>query len=449
MAAHQNRVLDMTRGNPARLLCRFAVPLLISNILQQCYNLADTSLAGHILGDTALAQIGATAALYGLIMNFAFGMNNGLSLTVSRSFGAGDEKAMRRGVCWTVTLSFATAAVLTAGFLLLRRPLLAAMQVPAETVDGALAYLTVILAGIPFSMLYNLCSALLRAVGNSITPLYFLVLSSALNIGLDVLFMGPLQAGVQGAAMATLLAQAVSGLLCAAYMIRSYPELHFTRREFKGSRHFVWEMFWAGLSMGLMTAIYNIGSVVLQSSINALGSVYIAAQAVARKFAELFFIPGGALGIGTATFSSQNYGSGRRSRILKGVAAAVALYLGWWVLIMIFVFTAAEPAVQAVSGTSDPEILRCAVQYLRISAPVIPPMAVLVILRNMLQGIRRTVEPLLASTLELAGKVVFGLWIVPVYGYTAVCYCEPITWVICFVFIVTVTFLCRREFKDV
>ena len=344
--AHKSRVLDMTQGDPFRLVLQFSMPLFCSNLLQQLYNLTDTALAGHLLGAAALAQIGATAALYGLIMNFAFGMNNGLALTVSRYFGAGDEKGMRRAVGWMVTLSVGTSLVLTATSLLGRGALLTLLQVPAETWDGAAAYLTVILLGIPLTMLYNMEAALLRAVGNSITPLLFLLFSTVLNIGLDAAFMGPLGLGVRGAAIATVLAQGISALLGVWYILRSYPELRFRPAQLKETtRHAVAHMFWAGLSMGLMSAIYNLGSVALQSSINALGSAYIAAQTAARRLAELYFIPGGALGISVATFSSQNLGAGKRSRIWQSVKAA------------------------------------------------------LVILRNMLQGIQHTIEPLLASAL--------------------------------------------------
>ena len=305
--AHKSRVLDMTQGDPFRLVLQFSMPLFCSNLLQQLYNLTDTALAGHLLGSAALAEIGATAALYGLIMNFAFGMNNGLALTVSRYFGAGDESGIRR---------------------------------------------------------------------------------------------------------------AVTG------------------------------MFWAGLSMGLMSAIYNLGSVALQSSINALGSVYITAQTAARRLAELYFIPGGALGIGVATFSSQNLGAGRRSRIWQSVKAALAIYFVWWVFVMAFTFLLGGAAIRGITGSTDEVIISNALLYLKISAPVIPPMAVLVILRNMLQGIRHTVEPLLASGLELVGKVIFAVWLVPVQGYRAVCFCEPTTWVVCFVFILLAVWRCRGDLRD-
>ena len=447
--AHKSRVLDMTRGDPFRLVLQFSLPLFCSNLLQQVYNLTDTALAGHLLGSAALAEIGATAALYGLIMNFAFGMNNGLALTVSRCFGAGEREGIRRAVGWMVTLSAAVSLVLTTVSLLGRGALLQVLQVPAEVWDGAAAYLTVILLGIPLTMLYNMEAALLRAVGNSVTPLLFLLFSSVLNVGLDAAFMGPLGMGVRGAAVATVLAQGISAVLGAVYLVRSYPELHFAPAHLKKSaRRAVMNMFWAGMSMGLMSAIYNLGSVALQSSINALGSVYITAQTAARRMAEMYFIPGGALGIGVATFSSQNLGAGRRSRIGQSVRAALKIYFIWWLFVLAFTFLLGEPVLRLITGSSDARIISNAMLYLKISVPIIPPMAVLVILRNMLQGIRHTVEPLLASALELIGKVIFAVWLVPVWGYRAVCFCEPTTWVICFVFILLAVWRCRSDLQD-
>lgn len=258
--AHKSRVLDMTQGDPFRLVLQFSMPLFCSNLLQQLYNLTDTALAGHLLGSAALAEIGATAALYGLIMNFAFGMNNGLALTVSRYFGAGDESGIRRAVGWMVTLSAAVSLVLTGCSLLGRDALLTVLQVPAQAWGGASAYLTVILLGIPLTMLYNMEAALLRAVGNSVTPLLFLLFSSVLNVGLDAAFMGPLGLGVRGAAIATVLAQGISAVLGVVYILRGYPELRFTPRQLgAATRRAVTGMFWAGLSMGLMSAIYKSG----------------------------------------------------------------------------------------------------------------------------------------------------------------------------------------------
>lgn len=313
-------VLDMTKGSPVRLLLRFSLPLFFGNLLQQLYNLADMSIAGNLLGDSALSQIGATAALYSLITNAAFGLNNGLALTVSRYFGAADRQKMKQSVCWMVLLSGISAVIMTAGFLVFQPALLVVLKVPGELMKGASGYLTIILAGIPLTMLYNLEASLLQAVGNSATPLRFLVFSSVLNVVLDFLFMKSFAMGVEGAAAATILAQGISAFIGGIYIIRRYPQLRFGRRELKAQRQFVMKMYWTGISMTLMSTIYNIGSVVLQSSINSLGNVYIAAQTGGIRFAELFYTPGLALSTSVATYSSQNYGAGQTGRIRKGIA---------------------------------------------------------------------------------------------------------------------------------
>ena len=287
----KSRVLDMTRGNPFRLVLKFALPLFFGNLLQQFYNLADTAIAGHVLGDHALAQIGAVSALYGLITNFAFGMNNGLALSLSRSFGAGDEQKMKHASCWMVTISMSVSIVLMSIFLLCKEPLLILLQVPEETMAGAMEYLTIILIGIPFTMAYNMEAAMLQAVGNSMTPLLFLLFSSVLNISLDYVFMALLAMGIGGAAFATVLSQGVSAFLAFILIWRNYPLLHFKRNDYQVEKKFVLEMVVAGFSMALMSAIYNIGSVILQGSINALGNLYITAQVGARRLAELFHTP--------------------------------------------------------------------------------------------------------------------------------------------------------------
>ena len=252
-----------------------------------------------------------------------------------------------------------------------------------------------------------------------------------------------------GTTSATVLAQGISAVLGIVYLVRCYPELHFSAGQLKtATPHSVGNMLWAGLSMGLMSAIYNLGSVALQSSINALGSVYITAQTAARRMAELYFIPGGALGISVATFSSQNLGAGKRSRILQSVKAAFAIYLVWWLFAVVYTVFLGRTTICAITGSADEVIVANAMLYLKISLPFIPPMGVLVILRNMLQGIQHTVEPLLASALELIGKVIFAVWLVPVYGYRAVCFCEPTTWVICFFYILVAVWHCRADLAD-
>lgn len=259
------------------------------------------------------------------------------------------------------------------------------MQIPDDVMDGALRYLTIILAGIPLTMLYNLEASLLQAVGNSVMPLVFLLFSSVLNVGLDFWFMGPLGLGVQGAASATVLAQGISAGIGLGYIVRYYP--------------------------------------------------------------ELFYIPGLALGTSTAIYASQNYGAGLGKRIRRGCRTAILLYGIWWIIALMFTFTLAPAAIRLLTGSSNPEVISNGLLYLRVSIPMIPPMAVLVILRNALQGMQHLKAPLICSTLELIGKVIFAIWLVPVWGYIAVCICEPVTWVICCAFIVGAVMVFRREFQ--
>ena len=441
----KSRVLDMTKGNIPRLLLSFAFPIFVGCLLQQLYNLADTAIAGHLLGDNALAQIGATAALYSLITSFCIGLTNGLSLPVSRWFGNGEMNEMRKSSCWMIILSLITALVMTAGFLIFRYPLLRVLQTPKDTFAGAMSYITIILAGIPLTMMYNTESGLLRAIGNSITPLIFLIISSVINVILDVVFIVVFG---MGAASATILAQAISVVLCLFYIIKNYPQLRPNHSDLHVPFTFILDMFLTGMSMALMNAIFSIGSVILQSSINALGNVYIAAQVGGRRLAELFMMPGTALASSAATFSSQNYGAEKRSRIWGGVKVAFGLYLIWWLIAVTFSVFVAPYAVRLITGSNNPTVIDNALLYVRISTAMFPPMAFLVIMRNALQGMRHQLSPLLCSGLELIGKVIFAFWIVPVKGYLAVCVCEPVTWVVCFIFIAGAALLFRKDFRD-
>lgn len=445
----KSRIIDMTKGKTLPLLIKFALPLFLGNLLQQFYNLADTSLAGHILGDSALAQIGATSALYGLITNFAFGLNNGFALIVSRCFGADNKTKLKQSVGCMVILSILFSVLLTTVFLLSRYFMLEILQVPENTMQGALSYITVILAGIPLTMTYNLEASLLQAIGNSFTPLILLFFSSILNIILDILFMGSLSMGVQGAAIATVFTQGISAVLGAIYICRNYRWLRFGESDLKVSFSFIMQMLSSGLSMAFMSAIYNIGSVILQGSINALGEIYIAAQVGARRLAEFFYTPGLALGTSVATYTSQNYGAEKPKRIVSGVWTSILIYGIWWIIAVVLTFTLCEPMMKLITGSQNVQVIENAVLYLKISIPCIPPMAVLVILRNVLQGMNHLIMPLFCSTLELIGKVVFAFYVVPVYGYIAVCICEPITWVVCVLFIVAGTIWNHKEFQEV
>ena len=449
MTEIKSAALELGTERIRKLLVQYAVPAIIAMTASSLYNMVDSIFIGHGVGPLAISGLALTFPLMNLAAAFGSLVGVGAATLISMRLGQRDYETAQRVLGNVLVLNLIIGIAFGLVALLFLDPILYFFGASEATIGYAREYMTVILLGIPLTMLYNMEAALLRAVGNSVTPLLFLLFSSVLNVGLDAAFMGPLGMGVRGAAVATVLAQGISAVLGAVYLVRSYPELHFTRAHLKKSaRRAVMNMFWAGMSMGLMSAIYNLGSVALQSSINALGSVYITAQTAARRMAEMYFIPGGALGIGVATFSSQNLGAGRRSRIWQSVRAALKIYFVWWLFVLAFTFLLGEPVLRLITGSSDARIISNAMLYLKISVPIIPPMAVLVILRNMLQGIRHTVEPLLASALELIGKVIFAVWLVPVWGYRAVCFCEPTTWIICFVFILLAVWRCRSDLQD-
>ena len=449
MTEIKSAALELGTERIRKLLVQYAVPAIIAMTASSLYNMVDSIFIGHGVGPLAISGLALTFPLMNLAAAFGSLVGVGAATLISMRLGQRDYETAQRVLGNVLVLNLIIGIAFGLVALLFLDPILYFFGASEATIGYAREYMTVILLGIPLTMLYNMEAALLRAVGNSVTPLLFLLFSSVLNVGLDAAFMGPLGLGVRGAAIATVLAQGISAVLGVVYILRGYPELRFTPRQLRAAtRRAVTSMFWAGLSMGLMSAIYNLGSVALQSSINALGSVYITAQTAARRLAELYFIPGGALGIGVATFSSQNLGAGRRSRIWQSVKAALAIYFVWWVFVMAFTFLLGGAAIRGITGSTDEVIISNALLYLKISAPVIPPMAVLVILRNMLQGIRHTVEPLLASGLELVGKVIFAVWLVPVRGYRAVCFCEPTTWVVCFVFILLAVWRCRGDLRD-
>lgn len=273
--------------------------------------------------------------------------------------------------------------------------------------------------------------------------------SSFLNIALDLLFMGRLSLGVGGAAAATVLSQGISAVLGLFHILRREPNLRLGKRVSRAPRGFVSDMLLTGLSMALMSAIYSVGSVILQGSINALGNVYIAAQVGGRRLTELFHMPGIALGASVATYASQNFGANRRRRIVQGQWVALAVYGVWWLFALAFTFTAAPTAIRFITGSTNPDVLKYALLYLHVGIPMIPPMAVVVIVRNALQGMRHTLAPLICSAIELACKAVFSFKLVPALGYPAVCACEPVAWMLCMIFILAAAYAFKNDLQDV
>lgn len=429
------RVRDMTQGNPIRLILTFAIPLFIGNIFQQFYSMVDTMVVGYHLGDTGIAAIGASASLYSLLINFANGLNSGYGIVVTQRFGAGDVKAMRQSIAGMMLLDLAVSVLLTTGALALLRPLMRFLNTPADIFDMACSYISVICFGIITTLGYNMFAAILRAVGNSATPLYFLIFSTFLNIGLDLLFVMVFQMGIRGAAAATVIAQAVSAVLCGMYVYRNYRELMPGMEDFRVSPELLRTLLSTGTAMALMSCLVDCGSVVFSRANNLLGETYIAAHAASRKLLIMMIQPQASLSVANSTFVGQNWGARQFDRIRTTLRKVLLLEVLWSVLAMLIIYLFGESLVRLTTGSGDPEMIRNAVLSLRIHFSTFPFLGVLFAMRNALQSMGFKAVPVCSSCIELCTKFLSATFLIPRIGFLGTCITEPVTWVIMALFL--------------
>ncbi len=427
----KNIQIDMTKGSVLKAILFFAIPLFLSNLFQQFYNLADTAIVGHILGDHALSAVGSVSTIYGLLIGFCFGLTNGFSILLSQYFGSDDTKSLKKGIAASIKLAFLATVLLTVFCSVFMKQIMRAIHVSDSLFADAYGYILIITLGLIVNVAYNLLSSVLRAVGNSKTPLLFLTISSFLNIFLDILFIKGFGLGIVGAAYATVLAQAISAVLCFLYITVYCRELLPCKEDFIISGDCYKKLLNYGISMAFVYTIINIGSLILQIGINGLGNGIVAAHITARKIFELLMMPISTVAGAQATFTSQNFGAGKKDRIKEGVRIGCIILFVWSTLSIVIVYTFGSSLVRALTGTADGEIIRTAVRYLRINLPFFYALSALCLLRNVLQGISHNGFSLFASSLEMAGKVITVAFFVERFGYTAICYCEPISWIIC------------------
>lgn len=422
---------DLTKGNTLRLILGFAFPLAIGNIFQIFYSLVDTRIVGSFLGENALAAVGSTSSLNNMIIGFLMGMTNGFAIIVARYFGAKDEKGLRKSAAATFSMGTLLSVLFTIVSVLGLRPVLVALQTPEELLEQAYQYFRIILIGMTGAMLYNVCAGLFRAVGDSMTPLLFLIASTGVNIGLDLLFVCVLDMGVEGAATATVISQVLSFLGCFAYMQKKYVMLRFGREDLKPDRELMKEMLTIGISMGFMNSLINIGSVVLQRAINSLNdAAYIVAHTAARKITEIFMLPFGVFGAAMATFCGQNLGAGKADRIRKGLREVILISWVWCAITVLLSYTTVPYLVELITATKQKQIIGTASLYMQMDTILYFVTAVICILRNAMQGIGDSVTPIISSFLELLCKFLVAVFLTPYWGYWAIIWSEPVSWVI-------------------
>lgn len=421
---------DLTKGYPAKVILMFAIPLMCSSILQQLYNMVDSKIVSAYVGTAAFAAVGATSVVSNTLIGFINGLTQGFAILVANSFGAKDEKRMRQSVAGTLILTTVITVILTVLGLLLIRPVLTMLRTPDDIMDNALSYVRIILAGIAFTALYNVFANILRAVGDSKTPLYCLTFAVILNVGLDLLFVAVFKWGIQGAAYATVLAQAISGFLCMVYVLIRFRDLLPQRSEWSISGELYSNLTTTGLAMGLMGCIVNIGTIILQSAINGLGTSIVAAHTAARRLFDILMILIYTVGLAMTTYVSQNAGAGRVDRIKQGVrhAHVVATIISTMMILLCYMI--ARPVIEWLTSSTDPAIVDPAVFYLKFGVWFFYALGPLFILRCSLQGMGCKIIPICSSILEMLVKIASAAILVPYLQYFGVVLTEPISWVL-------------------
>lgn len=380
-----DKMKDMTSGNPLKLILTFAIPVLLGNLFQQFYLMADTMIVGQLLGVNELAAMGTSTVVANFVIGMCMGMAMGVCVLVAQFYGAKDETAMKQATAGAYAICISAAILFCIVSLLLASPILQLLKTPKEIFNDANCYLMTLMAGIMITMLYNLFSSLLRAVGDSKTPLYFLIIASITNIILDYGFIQVVSFGMMGAALATVLSQLLATILCYFYIRKHYAVFLVKKDDFCFEKTLFWKQFTMGISIGLMNSIVSIGTIVLQSGVNSLGKLTIAAHTAARKVVEMFMQPLMSLSIAITTFISQNMGAKKWDRIRESLKKGVWIAMAWVMIVIIISHTCVQFLFSLLVSTSQSEVIEIGSFYTRVMSLFYGPLAILFIYRGALQ----------------------------------------------------------------
>ncbi len=435
---------DMTKGSPMKLILGFSVPLLFGFLFQQFYSLVDTVIVGRFLGKENLAAVGATGSINFLIIGFCMGVCSGFSIPVSHKFGAGDEAGLRRYVANCVWLAIGFAAALTVATTLLAGQILRWMRTPENIIDGSYAYIWVIFLGIPVTFLYNMTSGVIRALGDSKTPVIFLVLSSFLNVGLDLFFILYLKTGVQGAAWATVISQGVSGLCCLLFIIKRCEILRVRKEEWAPDRGMMRTLCGMGVPMGLQYSVTAIGSVILQSATNTLGSDAVAAVTASGRIYGFLACPFEAMGSTMATYGGQNVGAGKIDRIGQGLKSCIMLGAGYSVIALVVSIFLGRPLATLFLDAAEAGVIDNVRFLLIVNTIFFFPLALVNIIRFLIQGMGFPAFAILAGVFEMLARGLAGFLMVPLLGFTGVALGSPAAWIFADAFLIPAYFHVHR-----
>ena len=421
---------DLTQGSPAKQIILFTVPLLIGNIFQQLYNMADMIIVGRTISTEALAAIGATGAIAFMVVGVSFGLTSGFTVITAQRFGAGDEEGVRRSVAACLLLSLVLSVIITAISVPTAYPLFRLMQTPEDIIDDSHRYIVVIYAGTIVTVFFNLFSGILRALGDSLTPLLFLVVACIANIVLDYVFIVNFGMGVAGAGWATIAAQALSVLLCVVYSFRRFPILRLRRRDWSLSWDFVWKHLAIGLSMGAQMAIIAVSVIILQIAINRMGTDIVKAFSAAVKIDQLATQPLFSLGVAIATFTAQNYGAKKLSRIREGARHGTFICIGLGIVGCAAMVIAGGWFLELFGiDRREPHVVRDARLYLNLTSMFYFILGFIFVFRNILQGMGKNTMPTASAASEIVVRIIATIAFPHWWGYAGLCLVNPATWI--------------------
>ncbi len=438
---------DMTEGSPMKLILGFSIPLLFGYLFQQLYNLVDTMIVGQFLGVDALAAVGSTGSINFLIIGFCNGVCSGFALPVAHRFGAKDYKSLRKLWANSIWISGIFAVVMTLATVILCRWILTVMQTPENIMEYAYQYILIIFIGIPATYLFNLTSGMIRTLGNSRAPLVVLMVSSVLNIAMDLIFILFFHLGVSGAALATVLSQVIAGIICVVYIKKRVTILHLQEDEWRPHKREFMELFNAGVPMGLQYSITAIGSVILQTAVNTLGSAAVASVTAASKISMFIVCPFDSMGATMATYGGQNAGGYKLDRLHKGLGSCVLLGAVYSVIALGIIYFFGTSLLQLFVDAGEIGILNDAQKFLLINGIFYFPLALVNIVRFMIQGMGFGAFAILAGVLEMIARALIGIFFVPRFGFVAACFASPLAWIFADAFLIPAYFSVWKKMK--
>ena len=427
---------DMTKGSPFKLILGFAFPMLLGMLFQQFYNLVDTMIVGKTLGVSALAGVGATGSINFMIIGFCMGICNGFAIPVAQQFGAGKYSELRKYVFNGYVCSAVFAVVMTVLSVVFCAPILRLLNTPDDIFMHAYNYIVIIFAGIPTVFLYNIVSGIIRSLGDSKTPVYFLVLSSVINIALDFILIIYVKMGVAGAGVATVVSQFISGVGCTIYMYKKFDILKATKQENVVRKRYVVNLCYIGVPMGLQYSITAIGSTILQAAVNGLGSSYVAAMTAGSKMFNFTCCPFDALGSTMATYGGQNVGAGKIDRLGKGIRAAMIIGAVYSVVALVVLFFTTDYIALLFVDAAEVEIIRLTRRFIIASALFYIPLTGVNVYRFCIQGMGYSVFAILAGVFEMLARTLVAIFLIPVIGFNGACLANPAAWIAADIFLI-------------